>query len=52
MIEIEALTKVYGSAEQPAVDEVSLHIPAGSVFTRRRKLPERGRKDVPAEQDC
>lgn len=32
MIEIEALTKVYGSAERPAVDDVSLSIPAGSVF--------------------
>ncbi|MEU4328544.1 ABC transporter ATP-binding protein [Nonomuraea dietziae] len=32
MIEIEALTKVYGSAQVRAVDEVSLHIPAGSVF--------------------
>ncbi|MBB3725698.1 ABC transporter ATP-binding protein [Nonomuraea dietziae] len=32
MIEIEALTKMYGSAQVRAVDEVSLHIPAGSVF--------------------
>ncbi|MEU4549200.1 ABC transporter ATP-binding protein [Nonomuraea dietziae] len=32
MIEIDALTKVYGSAQVRAVDEVSLHIPAGSVF--------------------
>ncbi|MEV4163479.1 ABC transporter ATP-binding protein [Nonomuraea dietziae] len=32
MIEIEALTKVYGSAQVRAVDEVSLRIPAGSVF--------------------
>lgn len=32
MIEIEALTKVYGSAGTPAVDEVSLSVPAGSVF--------------------
>jgi len=32
MIEIEALTKVYGSKETPAVDDVSLHIPAGTVF--------------------
>ncbi|MBB6347146.1 ATP-binding cassette domain-containing protein [Nonomuraea muscovyensis] len=32
MIEIDALTKVYGSAQVPAVDEVSLHIPAGSIF--------------------
>ncbi|MEU9289765.1 ABC transporter ATP-binding protein [Streptomyces sp. NPDC048275] len=31
MIEIDALTKVYGSAQVRAVDEVSLHIPAGSV---------------------
>ncbi|MHA5053521.1 ABC transporter ATP-binding protein [Streptomyces sp. SD15] len=31
MIEIDALTKVYGSAQGRAVDEVSLHIPAGSV---------------------
>ncbi|MER5624978.1 ABC transporter ATP-binding protein [Streptosporangium sp. NPDC002544] len=32
MIEIDALTKVYGSAQVRAVDEVSLRIPAGSVF--------------------
>ncbi|MFE3454076.1 ATP-binding cassette domain-containing protein [Nonomuraea sp. NPDC059194] len=32
MIEIEALTKVYGAAQAPAVDEVSLRIPAGTVF--------------------
>lgn len=32
MIEIDALTKVYGSAQVRAVDEVSLHVPAGSVF--------------------
>jgi ABC-2 type transport system ATP-binding protein len=32
MIEIEALTKVYGSAQVRAVDEVSLSVPAGSVF--------------------
>lgn len=32
MIEIEALTKVYGSAQVRAVDDVSLHVPAGSVF--------------------
>ncbi|ACZ87225.1 ABC transporter ATP-binding protein [Streptosporangium roseum] len=32
MIEIDALTKVYGSAQIRAVDEVSLRIPAGSVF--------------------
>ncbi|MEV4012134.1 ABC transporter ATP-binding protein [Nonomuraea angiospora] len=32
MIEIDALTKVYGSAQARAVDEVSLHVPAGSVF--------------------
>ncbi|MFI7705221.1 hypothetical protein [Nonomuraea sp. NPDC049480] len=32
MIEIEALTKVYGAAQVRAVDEVSLHVPAGSVF--------------------
>ncbi|MFI6734937.1 ATP-binding cassette domain-containing protein [Nonomuraea sp. NPDC050451] len=32
MIEIDALTKVYGSAQARAVDEVSLRIPAGSVF--------------------
>ncbi|MEU4539946.1 ABC transporter ATP-binding protein [Streptosporangium sp. NPDC023825] len=32
MIEIEALTKVYGTAQTRAVDEVSLHVPAGSVF--------------------
>ncbi|MFI0350397.1 ABC transporter ATP-binding protein [Actinomadura sp. 9N407] len=32
MIEIDALTKVYGSAPAPAVDEVSLRVPAGSVF--------------------
>ncbi|WP_049560526.1 ABC transporter ATP-binding protein [Nonomuraea sp. SBT364] len=32
MIEIDALTKVYGQAQAPAVDEVSLRVPAGSVF--------------------
>ncbi|TDD44549.1 ABC transporter ATP-binding protein [Nonomuraea terrae] len=32
MIEIEALTKVYGPARAPAVDEVSLYVPRGSVF--------------------
>ncbi|MFG6191354.1 hypothetical protein [Nonomuraea sp. JJY05] len=32
MIEIDALTKVYGSAQVRAVDEVSLRIGAGSVF--------------------
>jgi ABC-2 type transport system ATP-binding protein len=32
MIEIEALTKVYGTAQVRAVDEVSLRVPAGSVF--------------------
>ncbi|MEU7895247.1 ATP-binding cassette domain-containing protein [Nonomuraea sp. NPDC049152] len=32
MIEIEALTKVYGMAQVRAVDEVSLRIPAGSLF--------------------
>ncbi|MGI5290734.1 ATP-binding cassette domain-containing protein [Nonomuraea polychroma] len=32
MIEIDALTKVYGAAQVRAVDEVSLRIPAGSVF--------------------
>ncbi|MFD8557856.1 ATP-binding cassette domain-containing protein [Streptosporangium canum] len=32
MIEIEALTKVYGTAQARAVDEVSLRVPAGSVF--------------------
>ncbi|MFC4114956.1 ABC transporter ATP-binding protein [Nonomuraea zeae] len=32
MIEIDALTKVYGSAQTPAVDQVSLRVPAGSVF--------------------
>jgi ABC-2 type transport system ATP-binding protein len=32
MIEIDALTKVYGSAQVRAVDEVSLRVPAGSVF--------------------
>ncbi|MDF5757415.1 ABC transporter ATP-binding protein [Spongiactinospora sp. TRM90649] len=32
MIEIDELTKVYGSAQAPAVDEVSLRVPAGSVF--------------------
>ncbi|MFF0869747.1 ATP-binding cassette domain-containing protein [Nonomuraea sp. NPDC003560] len=31
MIEIDALTKVYGSAQVRAVDEVSLRVPAGSV---------------------
>jgi ABC-2 type transport system ATP-binding protein len=31
-IEIEGLTKVYGSAPVRAVDDVSLHVPAGSVF--------------------
>ncbi|MEU4443195.1 ABC transporter ATP-binding protein [Actinosynnema sp. NPDC050801] len=32
MIRVEALTKVYGSAETRAVDEVSLDVPAGTVF--------------------
>ncbi|MFD0475061.1 ATP-binding cassette domain-containing protein [Nonomuraea thailandensis] len=32
MIEIDALTKVYGAAQVRAVDEVSLSIPAGSVL--------------------
>ncbi|MFD1932488.1 MULTISPECIES: ABC transporter ATP-binding protein [Nonomuraea] len=32
MIEIDALTKVYGPAQVRAVDEVSLRVPAGSVF--------------------
>ncbi|WP_218010064.1 ABC transporter ATP-binding protein [Actinomadura kijaniata] len=32
MIEIEALTKVYGAARVRAVDGVSLSVPAGSVF--------------------
>ncbi|WP_101789558.1 ABC transporter ATP-binding protein [Nonomuraea indica] len=32
MIEIEALTKVYGTARVRAVDEVSLRVGAGSVF--------------------
>ncbi|MFI6393338.1 ABC transporter ATP-binding protein [Nonomuraea sp. NPDC050540] len=32
MIELDALTKVYGTAQSRAVDEVSLRIPAGSVF--------------------
>ncbi|WP_440102714.1 ABC transporter ATP-binding protein [Streptosporangium sp. H16] len=32
MIDIEALTKVYGTAQARAVDEVSLRVPAGSVF--------------------
>ncbi|GAA2738398.1 ABC transporter ATP-binding protein [Actinocorallia aurantiaca] len=32
MIEIEALTKVYGPGQAPAVDDVSLNIPAGTVF--------------------
>jgi ABC-2 type transport system ATP-binding protein len=31
MIDIETLTKVYGSAPAPAVDRVSLHVPAGSI---------------------
>ncbi|MEU5987388.1 ABC transporter ATP-binding protein [Spirillospora sp. NPDC047418] len=31
-IEIRGLTKVYGGAEQKAVDDVSLSVPAGSVF--------------------
>jgi ABC-2 type transport system ATP-binding protein len=32
MIEIGALTKAYGSAQVRAVDEVSLRVPAGTVF--------------------
>ncbi|MEU8251018.1 ABC transporter ATP-binding protein [Nonomuraea sp. NPDC048916] len=32
MIEINELTKVYGSAQTPAVDRVSLAVPAGTVF--------------------
>jgi ABC-2 type transport system ATP-binding protein len=32
VIRVEALTKVYGSAETRAVDEVSLDVPAGTVF--------------------
>ncbi|WP_336211562.1 ABC transporter ATP-binding protein [Nonomuraea sp. LPB2021202275-12-8] len=32
MIEIDALTKTYGSSQVRAVDEVSLRVPAGSVF--------------------
>ncbi|MEV0811038.1 ABC transporter ATP-binding protein [Micromonospora sp. NPDC050200] len=31
MIEIDALTKVYGTGQVRAVDELSLHVPAGSV---------------------
>ncbi|MBG0564446.1 ABC transporter ATP-binding protein [Actinoplanes aureus] len=32
MIEINALTKVYATAGLPAVDNLSLHVPAGSVI--------------------